>query len=357
MTPNFIDQLKAERELFSGVHPLRSPFYSRSSPRSGNGIGPEVSMLTRYSVVRWRVLLSVLLITACGQQQKYDSKYDTSVSRPTYADRRPSVLFDEAHRNRHRADATYKPFAELIANDGYTVKRNWEPFTATGLAGHDVLVLACAMGANDQADAPALTEAEADAVEAWVRAGGSLLFITDHYPFGTAVKNLAGRFGVEMSEGITEDSAHHDPSTTDASQLLFSRENGLLADGPIARGRNASERVDRVVSFTGQSLRGQGTPLLRLSPTAVNRAPNVKVERSGNDSRVTVTYGDPVPATGYSQGLAFELGKGRVVVLGEAGMLSAQLDREGRPFGMNAAGNENRQFVLNTMHWLSRLLP
>jgi len=72
---------------------------------------------------------------------------------------------------------------------------------------------------------------------------------------------------------------------------------------------------------------------------------------------VTVTYGKPVPATGYSQGLAFELGKGRVVVLGEAGMLSAQLDREGRPFGMNVAGNENRQFVLNTMHWLSRLLP
>lgn len=307
--------------------------------------------------MRWSALLSVLLITACGAQQEHDSKYDTSVSHPAYTDRRPSVLFDEAHRNRHPADATYKPFADLIANDGYTVKRNRAPFTAKTLAGHEVLVLASAMGANEEADAPALTEAEADAVAAWVRGGGSLLFITDHYPFGPAVRNLARRFGVEMSEGITEDSAHHDPSTTDESQLLFSRENGLLADHPITRGRNASERVDRVVSFTGQSLRGPGMPLLRLSPTAVNRAPDVKVERSGSDSRVTVTYGEPVPAAGYSQGLVFELDRGRVVVLGDAGMLSAQLDREGRPFGMNVPGNENRQFVLNTLHWLSRLLP
>jgi hypothetical protein len=41
---------------------------------------------------------------------------------------------------------------------------------------------------------------------------------------------------------------------------------------------------------------------------------------------------------------------------GEAAMASAQRDG-GRRIGMNAPGADNRQFVLNTLHWLTRLLP
>ena len=45
--------------------------------------------------------------------------------------------------------------------------------------------------------------------------------------------------------------------------------------------------------------------------------------------------GDPAPAEGMAQGLALICGKGRIVVLGEAAMLSAQLRRfDGRPIGM-----------------------
>jgi len=61
-------------------------------------------------------------------------------------------------------------------------------------------------------------------------------------------------------------------------------------------------------------------------------------------------------AAGRVQGLAMKFGKGRVVVLGEAGMLSAQIDNKGRVFGMNYPNVDNRQFALNIMHWLSRLL-
>ena len=58
-----------------------------------------------------------------------------------------------------------------------------------------------------------------------------------------------------------------------------------------------------------------------------------------------------------AQALAFTHGEGRVVVLGEAGMLSAQLVRfpDGRPdlrFGMNVAPG-NARFGLNVMRWLS----
>jgi hypothetical protein len=67
--------------------------------------------------------------------------------------------------------------------------------------------------------------------------------------------------------------------------------------------------------------------------------------------------GDSLAAqpAGQAQGLAFEWGRGRVVVLGEAAMLTAQTHK-GIPFGMNTPGNDNRQFALNTMHWLSRKL-
>jgi hypothetical protein len=36
-------------------------------------------------------------------------------------------------------------------------------------------------------------------------------------------------------------------------------------------------------------------------------------------------------------------------------MLTAQIEGNVR-FGMQRAGNDNRQFALNTLHWLSRLL-
>jgi hypothetical protein len=54
-----------------------------------------------------------------------------------------------------------------------------------------------------------------------------------------------------------------------------------------------------------------------------------------------------------------EFGRGRVIVLGEAAMLSAQLGispNRTEKMGMNVPGTDNRQFALNIMHWLSRLL-
>jgi len=49
-------------------------------------------------------------------------------------------------------------------------------------------------------------------------------------------------------------------------------------------------------------------------------------------------------------------------VLGEAALLSAQIIRYTDPeprdmkIGMNTSGNDDRQFALNIVHWLSGLL-
>ncbi len=334
-------------------------------------------------------LLALLLAGApfkLRAQQVEDTGFDTIVQHPAYTDKNPKVLFDEAHFNFHTSGGRYRPFASLITNDGYRVTANKEKFTAQLLKGYDVLVIANALGTERQrdpdADKPAFTEEECDAVRDWVKAGGSLLLIADHAPFGAAAETLAKRFGVEMSKGFTVDQTNYDQSSgnTNISFLLFSRENKLLADHPITNGRDAQERVNRVVSFTGQSLKGPegSVAFLKLSDKALDRQPNkdakppAPVERLPNGAAIpqgaqaqAQAADQMVSAAGRAQGVALTFGKGRVVVLGEAALLSAQKIQGaaaemmgGNEFriGMNRPGNDDRQLALNIMHWLSGLI-
>lgn len=268
--------------------------------------------------------------------QRADDTFDTSVAHPAYPANGPEVLFDEAHKNFHKTTTNFKPFADLMRHDGYRIVVNSEPFTAAGLKGYKVLVISNARG---EGDGSAFNDAEIDAVVEWVRNGGSLFLIADHTPFGGYSEKLANRFGVDMSKGYTDDPQNRDPAIKD---LLFSRENKLLADHPITRGRNASERVNRVVSFTGQSLKAAtGTQILKLGDTAYDEFP--KSDRK-------------VPAAGRAQAIAMRFGKGKIFVAGEAAMFTAQFTAENVKFGMNVPGIDNRQFALNVMHWLSGLL-
>jgi hypothetical protein len=156
------------------------------------------------------ILVSVLLLSipTLSQQQEADLTFDASVKNPAYTTTHPKVLFDEAHFNFHTAGGRYKPFADMVTNDGYRVTSNKEKFAAQSLNGFDVLVIANA-GAAQQGSAdrskPAFTDAECDAVREWVRGGGALLLIADHAPAGAAAAILASRFDVDMSKGFTAD--------------------------------------------------------------------------------------------------------------------------------------------------------
>lgn len=311
------------------------------------------------AVIAFLLAAAALIFYLANREQLYDPNFDTRVAEPAYRTERPRVLYDEAHLNVHTADGRYKGFADLITNDGYEVQLNRDAFTADRLVGVSVLLIVGARGPSETNNNPAFTESEIAAVDQWVRSGGSLLLITDHFPFGAAAESLGLRLGVNIASGIVEDPLHHEPSLGN-STLIFSRENGLLHDHPITQGRNRAERIERVLTFTGTSLRGpaEGLAFLSLSDAAVDRPASAPtVEKDGGDVRVTVNYGDPVSARGRAQGLAMGIGKGRLVVLGEAGMLSAQRNGPGgSPVGMNFPGYDNRQLALNIMHWLSRLL-
>ncbi|MFY8351102.1 hypothetical protein AAEU29_11255 [Pseudoalteromonas sp. SSM20] len=65
-----------------------------------------------------------------------------------------------------------------------------------------------------------------------------------------------------------------------------------------------------------------------------------------------------IDAEGWLQGATLEFHKGRIAVFGEAAMFTAQLSGEKDQqikMGLNAEGAEqNEQFLLNVMHWLTR---
>ena len=301
-------------------------------------------------LVRRITIVIVGALMACVPvvgQQIADPGFNVQVDSPSYTRNFPRVLFDEAHNNFHTSTGRYKPFADLIFSDGYQVSVNRRPFSKESLRTHKVLVIANALGAEEMdeegADQSAFTDAEVKEVHDWVRGGGALLLIADHAPFGSAAETLAKQFGVSMSKGFVRDPEHSDRDTP--GRLIFSRENKLLLDHPVTNGRSDAERVNRVLTFTGQALRGPegSVEFMKLGPAAVD----IQSREATNN----------VSVGGQAQGLAFKFGKGRVVVMGEAAMLSAQLAGPQRgPMGMNVPGSDNRQLALNIMHWLSGLL-
>jgi hypothetical protein len=314
-------------------------------------------MMMREPAHRLIGIVCVLVLAPAGvAQQVADPDFNTKVSRPAYTSKHPRVLFDEAHNNFHTSTGRYKPFAELITSDGYQVTPNKEKFSKQTLAGFDILVISNAMGAaamgSPEATNPAFTEEECDAVRDWVRQGKSLLLIADHAPVGAANERLGLRFGVEMSKGFTADPENYVVETNNKGFIKYNRDNKLLGDHVITRGRDASEKISRVIAFTGQSLKGPAgsVSFMTLADTAIDAYPPPPGSQQTGPEKQT-------SAAGRSQGIALKFGKGRVVVLGEAAMMSAQLaGPQKMQFGMNRPGIDNRQLALNIMHWLSGLL-
>lgn len=305
-------------------------------------------MIKNFAAFSFSCLLVISLGVAAHSQQIADPHFDAKVDNPAYSKNFPRVLFDEAHFNFDTTHDRYKPFADLMFNDGYQLTVNRKPFTKESLKTFKILIIVNALGGEDVdeegADGPAFTAIECDAVTDWVRGGGALLFVADNGPFAAAAEILAQRLGLDMSKGYTTDQANADKELNDASFIVYSRENHLLAEHAITNGRSAAERVSRVIVFTGQSLKGPtgSEAFLKLADSALDKM--ASPEKSGT-------------AAGRAQGIALRPGKGRVVVLGDAAMLSAQLSgSDNEPLGINVPGIDNKQLTLNIMHWLSGIL-
>lgn len=298
--------------------------------------------------------LTSFALSAYFWSQRADYGWSPYLRTATFIDQHPVVVVDHAHGNMSTIDfaGRYWPFGKLLRADGYDVCAGTTEFSPQMLNDVDVLVIANASGASkpqafgiglpflgdddrSRSD-PAFIDHEIQLVREWVHDGGSLLLIADHAPAGAASAGMAAAFGVTMYRGFVEvPGENSDP-------LLFSRVNGRLGNHSIIDGTTSDDRIERIMTFTGQSLRGPegATIILKLPDDAIEYIP------TGSHGQF-----DSLDA-GPAQGLALEYGNGRVVVLGEAAMLTAQVYHR-EAFGMNQPGNDNMQFALNIMHWLT----
>ena len=290
-------------------------------------------------------LLTFFATATSFAQQESDSSFDVSVNQPYFSKKTPRALFDEGHQNYHTSSARYLPFCNLIRNDGCVVIPIKDKFSQAVLAGYQLLVIANAM---NRFDSSAFTREECKVIREWVDAGGALLLITDHMPMSKMSQFMAEAFSVEFTYGTLLDSLNRDPEIKENSHLVYSKENGLLIKNAITDG------VNKVVSFTGQGIRrvGNTIEILKASPGSYYERIELvdpKFTEQGFTTKIKTT--GISSAAGFSQAIAFQSGEGRVIVTGEAAMLTAQVSGN-QKFGMNYPGVDNKQLVLNMVRWL-----
>jgi hypothetical protein len=182
--------------------------------------------------------------------------------------------------------------------------------------------------------------------------GGSLLLIADHMPLAGVAAKLASAFGVEFYDGFAV-KGFPDAASRNAAfdtPTIFSLETQTLLPHVITQGRTKQEAVTSIRSFTGQAFQvpESAQVLMRLPDDFVLLMPE-KAWEFGPDTKT-------IPVGGWSQGAIMPFGSGRAAFFGEAAMFSAQMTNS-ELLGMNAPmAEQNFQFVLNVMHWLSGLL-
>lgn len=304
--------------------------------------------------------LAVLGLQAAAQQLP-DREFLPSVDSPAYAaGRGPVICLDEAHANFHTLDDRFWAFGELLRRDGYVLRPNTAKFDLASLAQCAVLVISNARptGVNSNPypyPAPsAFTEDEVAAVHRWVRDGGRLLLIADHMPAAGAAASLAAAFGVSFTNGFAVE-AFGEESERDAAfdkPTIFRTADGSLRSHAIVQGRSAKEAITAIRTFTGQAFQAplDAEPLLVLPDNFIALMPEIAWQFGPATRRI--------PVGGWLQGAVLSVERGRAAFFGEAAMFTAQVTGPERgPMGMNAPGAEqNAQFTLNVLHWLSGVL-
>lgn len=299
------------------------------------------------------ILLFLLLFTIKSQAQMYnDSSFNANVVHPKFKKGYgPKILIDAGHHNFVVELGLNKPLFDVASSDGYQIKIDSMQFTKEYLSNYNIVVIWPAMpfkfgSKNQVTDEITFTIDELDALHDWVSNGGSLLMFSEHAPIDKSVTPLFNKFGIQLSTGIVVDSLNSDtpiemPSWK-YSFLKFTSKNGLLnTEHPITKGEKKNERISNILTIGGSGLTGDVyTNILKLSSSAMIKKWNG-----------TIPSGTP-----NSQCLAGNVGKGKLVALGDCNGFTAMSLKSGGyklSAGMQVSGYDWKQFVLNTLHWLS----
>lgn len=266
-------------------------------------------------------------------QLTVDASFSPAFDAPDFKPgEKPIVLIDEAHRNVISLQTYLGPVGRWFEKLGYLVRpaRGKADDILQATADRTVLVIANAQAPDGSpADASAFTEHEVIAIDGWIRDGGALLLVADRAPFGAPMRPLAKALGVTVDNNtILRTGADGKPTgelTIDVNQHGERRH-------PIF------DRVLTVVYVVGESVDGPGVML---------RAPD------GVYSGPTMQAAEGPTAAGKPLILAFEHGKGRVVVIGDGGVVSAFGSAGGNAHRGISEG-DNARLVRNVLKWLAR---
>jgi hypothetical protein len=260
----------------------------------------------------------------------------------------PLVLIDAAHNNFHTADGTYKPFVTLIKRDGYVVRQLKDRITPERLHYTKILVISDAQPPPEKGDPPTFSKHEIDVLNVWVRGGGSLFLITDHMPDPGTIEKLANSFGIQVNNGYVLNGYFSGKE----KPIVFKRSNDGLTDHSITNGRDPSEKVHSIATFSGSAFKAgpEFQPILILSPDKRSWMPKKLYDFNKDTPSISVA--------GWYQGAISKFGRGKVAFFSEAAMFTAQIFDQGRmKVGMNhPLAKDNAQLLLNVMHWLSNLI-
>ncbi|MFN0214124.1 MAG: hypothetical protein ACKVT2_07695 [Saprospiraceae bacterium] len=288
------------------------------------------------------LFLGVVCSMELFAQQVSDTAFVATIQNPKYEPGKGSaIMIDAAHHNFHTLNGRYRPFGKVLQNDGYQLLSNEIPLSQKLLQSCRIYVISNPLDSSNlngwQLPTPsAFTTTEITALNEWVRSGGRLLLIADHMPFAGAAQALAKSFGFEFSNCFAMDNRRR-------SLERFYRSNQTLADNEITRG------VDTVITFTGSAFRipKGATPILALKNYSI-LSPQVAWQFEENTPTIA--------SEGLYQGAYLEYGEGKIVVMGEAAMFTAQLTGPNRvPVGLNRPeARQNAQLLLNIIHWLDK---
>lgn len=300
-------------------------------------------MQKRFSIIFFFMMVT---IGAAGQQVA-DESFNHEIKNPVYPRGKGSAItLDEAHFNFHTLKGRYAAFGRVLQNDGYVLKSSSLPFTGSSLAGTKILVIANALPDTMEwklPAKPAFTREEVTALHKWVSDGGSLFLIADHMPFPGAVAPVAESFGFNLINGFA--------FRKDKKPEFFSRKGGTLTVNVITNGRTSDERIDSIKVFTGEAFIPPpgATIISRLDNNYQVLMPTVAWEFDEKTPSIS--------GQNLVNGAFMEYGNGRIVVMGEAAMFSAQISTQKNKMGMNDPdAKQNPQFLLNIIHWLDKKL-
>ncbi|WP_428407520.1 hypothetical protein [Hyphococcus sp.] len=244
---------------------------------------------------------------------------------------------------------------EIMGRDGFSVAYADAALSAATLEDSDVLIIHGLP--NEKSELPngavfwksPLSGEEIEAIVRFVDNGGGLYLSLSHFPNGSGAAPLLEAFAVKFRDGYVyseEYPSFNDPEDGRCSHYFgMSREDGTLnPEHPLIENGLKVEKVDYLC----------GAAIFREPEDAVLSFP----PGTANHFHGKASEGDVYETSDHYAGMiAFDYGKGKVVVSGDQGMFRDFIftfDTGERVYvTITSPDNDNANLFVNMMRWLS----